>query len=324
MKIAFMGTPDFAVPALTRLIESEHEVVLVVTQPSRPKGRGRKVVDPPVKTLADASGIPVLQPETLKAPVPGVGALEDRIRELGVDVIVVVAFGMLLPQSLLDAPRLGVLNIHGSLLPAWRGAAPVQRCLMDGGTETGVTIMKMVLKLDAGPMIAQERVEIHEDDDARSVTDLLSVLGADLLIRVLADIGESGEIEGVEQDESLATYAAKITRADGVMDWSLTSERIMFNLRAVTPWPGAWTSWDGRRMKIVQAEPLAESEAEHHGATLTLKAGTICGLMPGFGFIVATGGGPLLVTRLQLEGRPETDAAAFLRGHKVEVGQKLG
>lgn len=324
MKIAYMGTPDFAVPPLTRLIESPHEVVLVVTQPSRPRGRGRKVVDPPVKTLADEHGIPVLQPESLKTSGDDGVRIEDRVRELGVDLIVVVAFGMLLPQSLLDVPPLGAVNIHGSLLPAYRGAAPVQRCIMDGCQETGVTIMKVVRKLDAGPMIAQERIEIHEDDDARSVTDLLSVLGADLLIRVLDDIEKSRTVEGIEQDESAATYAAKLTRADSDIDWTQTSERIMYRLRGLTPWPGAWTRWEGGRLRLIQAEPLAESEAEHNGAILTLKGGSICGLMPGFGFVVATGGGPLLVTKVQLEGKPATDAAAFMRGHDVRVGQKLG
>lgn len=314
-----MGTPEFAVPALQALIDSRHEVVLVVTQPSRPKGRGLKPVDPPVKTLADANGIPVIQPASVKRE-----PIDAKVRELGVDAIVVVAFGQILPQSLLDAPRLGALNIHASLLPEYRGAAPIQRALMEGRLETGVTIMRVELKLDAGPIISQEVVPIHEDDDALSLASILSYEGARLLTRALEDIEAEGKIEGEPQDEALATHAPPITKEEGRVPWSDPAESIMFRLRGLTPWPGLFTVFRGRRMQITQAEPLAPDEAAEVGADEEMLPGCVSAIMPEFGFAVWTGDGQLLIRRLKMEGKGEMEAEAFLRGQRVEVGERLG
>jgi methionyl-tRNA formyltransferase len=317
MKIAFMGTPDFAVPTLERLISSGHEVKLVVTQPSKPKGRGQKPADPPVKLAADRQGIAVIQPASLKRD-----PIDQKIRDLGIDLIVVVAYGKLLPKSLLEAPRLGAINVHASLLPEYRGAAPIQRALMDGRFETGVTIMKMVEALDAGPIITQHREEIHDDDDALSLANLLSVVGADLLARVLEDIEEEGTINGIDQDESQATYAPMIKKSEGEIDWSMPSERIMFRLRGLTPWPGLYTVALGSRAKVIQAEVIDQDEAEHIGA-LESQPGTISGIVKDVGFTVKTGDGHLLIRRIQPEGKREMDAEEYMRGYTVVTGRAL-
>ncbi len=319
MKICFMGTPDFAIPTLERLVESRHEVCLVVTQPSKPKGRGQVLADPPVKTLADSRGIPVLQPKSLKTE-----SIEGKIRELGVDVIVVVAYGKILPTSLLESPKIGCLNVHASLLPEYRGAAPIQRAMLEGRLETGVTIMKVAPELDAGPIVAQSKMDISDDDDALSVSNYLSVLGADLLLRVLDDVENEGLIEGVEQEHSEATYAAMLKKEEGQIPWNETSEQIMYRIRALTPWPGCFTTMDGKQMRIIQAEPLDADEAEHHGVVPKAPSGSVAGIMKGFGFIVKTGDGHLLITQLQPEGKPVMDAAAFLNGRALKLGQRLG
>lgn len=322
MKIAFMGTPDFAVPSLARLIESEHEVVLVVTQPSKPKGRGRKIEDPPVKQLADASGLEVIQPKSLKRE-----PLEERIRGLGVDVIAVTAYGKLLPDALLEAPRIGCINVHASLLPEYRGAAPIQRAIMDGRLETGVTIMKIVSELDSGPIIVAESLEIHTDDDAQSLSDMLSVLGADLLLRALDDVEDAGVIEAVEQDHEAATFAPMIRKADGEVDWSMTAEQLMFRMRALTPWPGLYTNFGERRerrVRLVEGETLGPGEAEHNDLDDEAAPGTVTGVVKGFGFAVQTGDGHLLLTRVQPAGKALMDAPAFLNGYRLGVGDTLG
>ena len=341
MKLAFMGTPDFAVPVLHRLIESPHEVCLVVTQASKRQGRGQKVVDPPVKTMADEQGIRVLQPFNLrKEPI------DDLIRELEIDILVVAAYGKILSASLLDAPKIGCINVHASLLPEYRGAAPIQRALIDGRHDTGVTIMEMVVELDAGPMMAQESLEIHSDDDARSLTDMLAVVGADLLLRVLVDVEKAGKIEGEPQDEDKVSYAERITKEEGWINWEETSLALMYRLRGLTPWPGLFTSVDKKRLRIVQAELLNDESASVSGSSGqftaaddpevvdvsrdlgglddSLDPGCVAGFDPEFGFIVRTGDGYLLVTSVQLEGKKEMDAPAFLRGTKLSVGQRLG
>lgn len=318
MRIVFLGTPEFAVPSLARLIESRHEVCFVVTQPSKARGRGLKVIDPPVKVLALENNLPVFQPASLKKE-----PLHEKVRGVHADVGIVVAYGKILPTELLAAPRLGFLNVHASLLPEYRGAAPIQRTLMDGRIETGVTIMKVIPELDAGPIVSQQTVEINEDDDARSLSHVLSVLGADLLLRALDDIEERGLIEGVDQDESLATYAAKITKAEGVLDWSLDSQSIMFRLRGLTPWPGLFTCLGDRRLRIAQAEPISTGEAAEYKAREDVPPGTVSAIVRELGFLVRTGDGHLLVTRLQPEGKAEMEAPAFLNGAALRPGQGL-
>lgn len=319
MKICFMGTPEFAVPPLQRLIESRHEVALVVTQPSKPAGRGRRITDPPVKTLADQHGIPVLQPASLKKD-----PLDAKIRELGIDLVVVVAYGKILPDALLAAPRIGSLNIHASLLPEYRGAAPIQRALMEGRDETGVTIMQVVSELDAGPIVSVRRAEIHDDDDSLSMHNYLSVLGADMLVGALDEIEKTGVIEGEPQDDTLATYAEMVRKEEGLIPWSDTSMEIIHRLRALTPWPGCFTSMSGKRVRVLQAEPLGEEMAEHIKADDGAEPGAISGIEKGFGFCVRTGDGHLLITRVQPEGKDQMEALAFMNGYKLQIGDALG
>jgi methionyl-tRNA formyltransferase len=239
-------------------------------------------------------------------------------------VIVVAAYGKILPQSLLDAAKIGCINIHASLLPAYRGAAPIQRALMNGEMETGVTLMKMVLELDAGPMLAQQRIPIEDDDDALSLTNILAVLGADMLIRVLEDVEKTGKIEGEPQDKSKATYAAMITKEEGRVDWSLPTLELMYRLRALTPWPGFYTTINQKRLRIVQAEPLLEGDEQLDLKKIDVEPGTIVGFMPGCGPVVQTGTGFLLITRLQLEGKAQMEATDFMRGYALSAGQRFG
>ena len=322
MKIVFMGTPEFALPALQRLIESRHEIVLVITQPDRPKGRGQKIEPPPVKTLALEHGLEVKQPTRAeRAQIAG------WLREKNADVTIVAAFGMLLPPDVLAATRFGCLNIHPSLLPAYRGAAPIQRCILEGNDESGVTIMQLVEELDAGPIVAQQRFEILPDDDARSVADMASVLGADMLLRVLDESEQNGAIESEPQNDDEATYAPPIEKEEGLIPWDLPTEQIMFRLRALTPWPGAFTFINDQRgerqLNIIQAEPLWPNEAEELGKMNNAKPGTVTSLLKDFGFTVKTGSGHLLVTAVQPAGKGQMDAQAFINGRSIEVGQNL-
>jgi methionyl-tRNA formyltransferase len=319
MKIVFMGTPEFAVPALQRLIDSRHEVVLVVTRPDKPKGRGQKLEAPPIKELALAHGLEMLQPTRAERP-----QLAGWIRERGADLAVVAAYGMLLPPDVLAAPRLGCVNIHPSLLPAYRGAAPIQRCILEGNTESGVTIMQLVEELDAGPIIAQQRFDILPDDDARSIADLAAVMGADMLLRVIDEADKKGVIESEPQNDDEATYAPPIEKEEGLIDWAEPTEQIIYRMRALTPWPGIFTFINGeRRLNILQGEPLWENEAEELGDLNKAKPGTVTGLLKGFGFSVKTGDGHLLVTMVQPAGKEAMDAQAFLNGRGLEVGHRL-
>lgn len=319
MKIAFMGTPEFAVPVLQRLIESRHDVCLVVTQPSKRKGRGQLMADPPVKTLAEEHGIEVLQPASLRK-----NPLVEEIQEREIDVMIVAAYGKLLPIETLNAPKFGCINVHGSLLPEYRGAAPIQRALIDGKRETGVTIMQMALEMDAGPLMAHQTVEIHDDDDARSISAILSCMGAELLLRVLDDVEERGEVEGEPQDESQATYADKITKEEGRIDWELPSVDIMCRLRGLTPWPGLYTSLGKKSLRILSAEPIGPNEAAHQKLSEDLPPGSVSGFIEGFGIAVRTGDGHLLVQEIQAEGKQAMSAGDFQRGARLEVGRKFG
>ena len=318
MKLAFAGTPDFAVPTLKRLIESRHEIALVITQPSRPKGRGRKIADPPVKTLAERHGFAVEQPESLKK-----SELGPKIRREGIDLMIVVAYGKILPDALLASPRLGCINLHASLLPALRGAAPIQRALMEGCAQTGLSIQKMVAELDAGPIIAQQVVKIHEDDDALSLSNHLSVLGAEMIVDVIGDIESSGMIEGEQQDEKLVTYAPKVKKEEGRISWELGSMEIMFRLRGLTPWPGLFMTIGTKRVRVVRAEPLSSGDAKTFKALEEAPPGTVSALMKKRGPVIRTGDGHFLITRLQSEGKSVMEGEVFLRGARLEVGQAL-
>lgn len=300
MKIIFAGTPDFAATALQALLDSEHEVSAVYTQPDRPAGRGRKLTASPVKTLALGHGIPVYQPLSLKDE-----AEQQLIREHKADLMVVVAYGLLLPKAVLDAPRLGCINIHASLLPRWRGAAPIQRAIQSGDSETGVTIMQMDVGLDTGDMLYTVTTPIGTEDTAASLHDRLAQLGADAAVETISLI-EQGRAEPQKQDDNLASYAHKLDKAEAEIDWSLPAIEIDRLVRAFNPWPVAQTSYDGNKLRIWQAKAVDEHKRAQPGTIIAASKQ---------GIDVATGEGVLRLLQLQKAGSKAMDAAAFLNGH---------
>jgi len=307
LRIIFMGTPDFACPTLTKLIERGEDVIAVVTQPDRPKGRGQKLVPPPVKAIAEEHGIPVLQPLKVRAP-----EVIARIRELNPDLIVVVAFGQILPQSLLDIPKHGCINIHASLLPRYRGAAPLNWCLINGETETGITTMQMDAGLDTGDMLVKRAIPIGPDEDAQSLHDRLSLLGAETIDETL-DRLLAGTLPREKQDDSLTCYAPMLKKEDGLIDWNREPQQIKNLVRGFTPWPGAYTSLDGKSLKLYKV-----SVTEGNG-----KPGEVITAGKD-GIIVACGSGSLRIEELQLEGRKRLSASEFLAGCRLEPGSRLG
>ena len=307
LRIVFMGTPDFACPTLTRLIERGEDVIAVVTQPDRPKGRGQKLVPPPVKVIAEEHGIPVLQPLKVRAP-----EVVAHIRELNPDLIVVVAFGQILPQSLLDIPRHGCINIHASLLPRYRGAAPLNWCLINGETETGITTMMMDAGLDTGDMLVKRSIPIGPDEDAQSLHDRLSLLGADTIDETLVRL-MSGTLTREKQDDSLTCYAPMLKKEDGLIDWTREPRQIKNLVRGFTPWPGAYTSLDNKTLKLYKV-----SVAEEAGTPGEVIAAGKDGIL------VACGSGSIRIEELQLEGRKRLSAAEFLAGYRLEPGSRLG
>jgi methionyl-tRNA formyltransferase len=307
MRIIFAGTPDFAVPTLEMLLASKHEVIAVYTQPDRPFGRGRKLQSSPVKEVALKAGIPVYQPLSFKSAE----ALE-QLASLNADLMVVVAYGMILPQPVLDTPRLGCLNVHASLLPRWRGAAPIQRAIMAGDQQTGVTIMRIVLKLDAGDMLYKEAIPIGSRDTADDLHDRLALIGAQSLARVLPEL-ESGCIHAEKQDENEVTYAHKLEKTEAELDWSQPAHELDRKIRGLCSWPVAQTVFDGKILRIWRAE-MADGKA---GA----EPGTV--LRSGKTLEVATGSGRLRLLEVQLPGGKRMPVEAFLNAHDVK-GIKLG
>jgi len=307
MKIIFAGTPDFAVPSLQMLLASKHEVCAVYTQPDRPAGRGRHNHISPVKELALKYSIPVFQPLTLKTD-------EDlqQLMSFNADLMVVVAYGMILTQAALDAPRLGCINVHGSLLPRWRGAAPIQRALMAGDEKTGVTIMQIVRKLDAGDMLLKEEYVIADNDSAGDLHDKLAELGAIGLNKVLAQM-EAGTLHIEPQDESLVTYAEKLTKSEAIIDWAQPANTIALKVRGLNAWPVAQTLYQNNVLRIWRAEALA-IEADLEPGIVNSQNKNID---------VATGKGLLRLHEVQLPGGKRMTAQAFLNAHHVN-GVKLG
>jgi methionyl-tRNA formyltransferase len=301
MRIAFMGSPDFAVPALRALWQSGHSIVAVYCQPDRPAGRGQAVRRCPVHVTADELGLPVRMPARLRTDVQA----QAEFAALGLDVAVVAAYGQILPQAMLDAPRLGCLNIHASLLPRWRGAAPIQAAILAGDTETGITIMQMDAGLDTGPMLLRQSVPITPTTTTASLHDVLANLGATLILDALASPPKP-----VAQSSPDATYAPKLTRENGRIDWSQSATAIDRQIRAFDPWPGTFTTLGGNPFKILSAMPV---EAAGPPGTVLDPALT-----------VACGKQALRLTKVQLPGRASIDADAFLRGHPVPPGTILG
>jgi methionyl-tRNA formyltransferase len=305
MRIVFFGSPDFALPSLDALVAAGHGVVLVVSQPAKPVGRSAEVADPPVARRARELAIPVFQPPTLKDD-----EAVARLAGAEADLFVVVAYGKILAQRVLDLPRLGCVNVHGSVLPRWRGASPVQAALLAGDAVTGVSIMRMEAGMDTGPVYAASRTPIAEDEDAGTLAARLARDGAALLVAMLPSIA-SGEAEAASQDDALATFCPKIRREDGRVDFARPAIELVRRLRAFTPWPGLFAFRGGRRVKL-----LAAREAEGRPGTAPGEV-----LVAGDEIVLACGEGALSVTRLQAEGRKPLDAGAFSRGERVAPGE---
>ena len=307
-KIVFMGTPEFAVSSLRKLVEKGFNVSLVVTQPDKPAGRGRKLTPPPVKVEAEKLKIPVLQPEKIKDNPE----LEKLLRKISPDLIVVVAYGKLLPPWLLTLPKYGAVNLHASLLPEYRGASPIQSVLLDGKEKTGVTVMKISEELDAGDILSQREVEIYKSDNAKTLHDRLSQIGAELLAETLPLYVE-GKIIPQPQDHSKATYCPKITKEMGKIDWQESAVKIFNKIRAFTPWPSAYTFLEGRRIKITEAEPLMEETSFPPGTVIKADKE----------LLVSAGRGILRILKLKPEGKKEITAEEFIRGYPIKVGKNL-
>ncbi|MFW5811107.1 MAG: methionyl-tRNA formyltransferase [Thermodesulfobacteriota bacterium] len=308
LRIVFMGTPDFAVPSLQALHDSRFTVIEVVTQPDRPKGRGRKLQPPPVKTAAQKLGYPVLQPE-----YPRTQSFADHLSETNPDLFVVIAFGHILPRKLLDIPRLGAVNIHASLLPRYRGPAPIHRAVINRETESGITAIQMDTGMDTGDMLVKERLEITSEETTGTLHDRLANLGAEVLIRTVSDI-EADDLHPVSQDDRLATYAPPLQSKDGHIDWSKPAEELDAFIRGMNPWPGAFTFWGKKRLKVFKGKPLSIDPAE--------KPGTV---LPGFPdeLRVATGKGVLSLLELQGPSGKRLSIDDFLRGHPISPGTLL-
>ncbi len=311
MRIVFMGTPDFALASLRALCEAGEQVVAVVTQPDRPRGRGYVLTPPPVKVYAEGRGIPVYQPATLRQ-----GAFDGTLAELAPDLIIVVAYGKILPKSVLDYPRHGCINVHGSLLPALRGAAPMQRAIIDGHPTTGITTMYMAEGLDTGDMLLKAEMPIEDGDNFESVHDKLAALGADVLLRTVAAL-KAGTLVATPQDDTLATYAAKIEKADCLIDFSRDAKAVHDLIRGLSPMPLAFTHTpDGKLLKVPAAAVAKPASVGSLAAPCTV-------LSLADGIEVACGQGSVRLLTVTPEGKKSMPAAAFINGRKVAVGDVL-
>ncbi|MBA4502930.1 methionyl-tRNA formyltransferase [Marinobacterium marinum] len=311
LRIIFAGTPEFAAESLAAVLNTQHEVVAVYTRPDQPAGRGRKLRPSPVKALALEHGLPVYQPRSLKE-----AEQQAILAELKADLMIVVAYGLLLPQVVLDTPRLGCINVHASLLPRWRGAAPIHRSLLAGDTTTGITIMQMDAGLDTGDMLSKAECNIQTDDTSGLLHDRLAVLGAELLVDTLAPLA-AGTLTPEPQDNALATYAHKLEKQEGQIDWSLPAKEVARRVRGFNPWPVCFTRLGDDNLRIWAAEPdTTAAEAE---------AGTIIAAN-GEGILVACGQGSVRLTQLQLPGGKTQPVKTLMNAHKERFapGVRLG
>ena len=304
LRLAFMGTPDFAVPSLRTLIAAGHDIAAVYCQPPRPAGRGHRPVASPVQQAAEAAGIAVRAPTRLDA------AAASEFAALRLDAAVVAAYGLILPPAVLAAPRLGCLNVHASLLPRWRGAAPIQRAILAGDKETGITIMQMEAGLDTGPILLQEAVPIGAETTGQSLHDALAALGAKLILPALAGVA-AGTLAPRPQPEAGVTYAKKLRREEGALDWRRDAADLERAVRAFDPWPGAWFELQGERIKVLQAALAEAAPGAAPGTVLDARLAVACGE------------GALRLLRLQRAGRAPQAAEAFLRGHAIAAGTVL-
>lgn len=309
LRVTYMGTPDFAVSALQALIDSEHEVICVYTQPPRPKGRGHQVQKSPVHLLAETHGIEVRYPVSFKKEPEAIKAFEA----LDHDVAVVAAYGLILPQAVLNAPRHGCLNIHGSLLPRWRGAAPIQRSIWAGDKETGITIMQMEAGLDTGPMILKGRTTLTSETTASTLHDELAAMGARLIVEALDKLESDGALVGEVQDDTLSNYASMLSRDDGKIDWSLSAEEVDRQVRALTPWPGCWcVTKNGKRLKVHETSVSTKISDQAAGTILDRKGHISCG-----------GGTVLKLEMIQPENAKRMDSASAVNGGHLEINSLI-
>jgi methionyl-tRNA formyltransferase len=311
VRIAFFGTPEFAVPTLEALLGSTHEVVLVVTQPDRPRGRGQRVSYGPVKQLAETRGVPVLQPDKLSRD-----AWAAKLAAFRIDLGVVAAYGKILPDWLLDLPRLGLINVHASLLPRYRGASPIHRAVMNGDPETGVTIMRVVKALDAGAMLATAKVPIGPDDRTDLIERELARIGAALLVDTV-DRMAAGSVDEVPQRDADATYAPRLRKEEGLVDWSRPARAIHNQIRGLHPWPHAFTFGPGGRLILHRSAVAPVSIA-------AVAPGAVVTASQSHGVSVATGDGVLELLELQAEGGKVLPARVFVAGHPLKPGDRLG
>lgn len=308
MKVVYMGTPDFAVAPLEAIIKAGHEVTAVVTQPDKPKGRGKEMQITPVKECALKNGIPVLQPVKIKEPE----AIEE-LKKYPADIFVVAAFGQLLSEEILHIPRFGCINIHASLLPAYRGAAPIQWVIINGEKKTGVTIMQMAKGLDTGDMLLKKEVLIDEKETGENLHDKLMAAGAELIVEALPKI-EKGEIVPEKQNDALSCYASRLTKSMGLIDWTGDAVSIERLVRGLNSWPSAYTMYNGKTLKIWEADVIAGNSS--------FRPGTVAEVGKDY-FDVASGEGRLRIKTLQLEGKRKVSARDFLLGYEVVCGMEL-
>ncbi|MCR5118431.1 MAG: methionyl-tRNA formyltransferase [Lachnospiraceae bacterium] len=309
MKLVYMGTPDYAVAPLKALYNAGYEISAVVTQPDKPVGRGRKIQECPVKILAKELGLPVFTPERIKRPE----AVEE-LKKFEADIFVVAAFGQILSKEILMMPKYGCVNIHASLLPRYRGASPIQTAVLNGDEFSGVTIMQMDEGIDTGDIISQKSIKLDEDETGGSLFDKLAELGAELICEVLPEI-EKGNISPVRQDNEKASHTRMISKEEGRISFSKDALSIERQIRAMNPWPSAYTTMDGKQLKIWAAKAMEEQSDAAFGTVLTVQKDY---------FTVACGEGSLKILELQLEGKKRMGAGDFLRGVKLEPGDRLG
>ena len=308
MRIAFAGTPEFAAQILIALIDARHDIRLVLTQPDRPKGRGLKLLSSPVKEVAQQHGMAIHQPGSLKSP-----PAQAPLREAEVEALVVAAYGLLLPPAVLSLPKRGCINVHASLLPRWRGAAPIQRAILAGDAETGVCIRQMDAGLDTGPVLLSRALSMAPDETGGSLQNKLATLGAELIVEALAKLNRD-ELPAYPQPSLGATYARKLSKEEAVIDWSQPALQLERKVRAFDPFPGAQTKWREERLKIWAATVVPE--------TTLAKAGSIVAVAPN-GVTVACGAGALVVSELQKAGGKRLTASRFLAGHPMTIGDIL-
>ncbi|WP_313070110.1 methionyl-tRNA formyltransferase [Lacrimispora sp.] len=305
MRIIFMGTPDFSVPALKALVEAGHDVIAVITQPDKPKGRGKEVQMPPVKEQALEYNIPVYQPVKARDP-----EFVKFLTDLAPDVMVVAAFGQLLPKSILDIPKYGCINIHASLLPKYRGASPIQYAVINGEKESGITTMMMAEALDTGDMLDQAKVTLDLKETGGSLHEKLSQIGGSLIIKTLNKLEDKTAVR-IPQDESKFTYVGMIKKTMGDIDWSMEADVIERLIRGLNPWPSAYTGWNGKVIKIWEADVVDKEYAGAIGEVV--EVGKDC-------LVVKTGKGGLSIKELQMQGKKRMDIGAFLRGYQIAEG----